>query len=296
MPPTAEQIPLLQMPPLEKTLRIRNLRKPFWTENKAKLIERYIYYFEQITRHGTYIDGFAGPQEEKNSDMWSAKLVLELRPRWLRHFYLIDKSPDQVKRLRELLDSQPPRDPKKEPKREVVVKKGDVNIVLPKLLKDRPITEAEATFCLLDQRTFECHWNTVRNVARYKQSGLKIEIFYFFPIGWLDRALSALRDEQKAKVWWGDEGWQSLRGLGSISRGELVAERFRSELGYKYVNPFPIFERKGGGRIMYFMIHASDHDEAPKLMWRAYHNAVRPVDLDVQLGFDAESGFERSQG
>lgn len=286
MPSSAEQIPLLHLPPLEKQIRIRNLKKPFWTENKAKLIERYIYYFEQITRHGTYIDGFAGPQEEKNSDMWSAKLVLELRPRWLRHFYLVEKSAQQMKRLGDLVHRQPPRDPKKEPKREIILKRGDVNLVLPKLLDQRPITEAEATFCLLDQRTFECHWNTVRAVSEYKKSGLKIEIFYFFPIGWLDRALSALRDQKKARAWWGDEGWRQLEGLGSIARGELVAKRFRTDLGYKYANPFPIFERKGGGRIMYFMVHASDHDEAPKLMWRAYHNAVRPVDLDVQLGFD----------
>lgn len=286
MPLSDEQIPLLHLPPLEPKIRIRNLRKPFWTENKAKLIERYIYYFEQITRHGTYIDGFAGPQEEKSSEMWSAKLVLELRPRWLRHFYLIEKSASQAKRLRELVNRQPPRDPKKEPRREIVLKRGDVNVVLPKLLDQRPIADAEATFCLLDQRTFECHWNTVRTVADYKRSGLKIEIFYFFPIGWLDRALSALRDEKKAKAWWGNDGWHQLDGLGSIARGELVADRFKAEFGYKYVNPFPIFERKGGGRIMYFMIHASDHDEAPKLMWRAYHNAVRPIDLDVQLGFE----------
>jgi three-Cys-motif partner protein len=285
VPSSAEQIQLLDLPPLEKQIRIRNLKKPFWTENKAKLIERYIYYFEQITRHGTYIDGFAGPQEEKNSEMWSAKLVLELRPRWLRHFYLIEKSAAQMKRLRELVNRQPPRDPKKEPKREVILKRGDVNVVLPSLLAARPIIEAEATFCLLDQRTFECHWSTVRAVAEYKHLGLKIEIFYFFPIGWLDRALSALRDEKKARAWWGGDEWRRLEGVGSISRGELIAERFRAELGYKHATPFPIFERKGGGRIMYFMIHASDHDEAPKLMWRAYHNAVRPIDLDVQLEF-----------
>ena len=36
-----------------------------WTENKAKLIERYLYYFVLITKHGTYIDGFAGPQRMK---------------------------------------------------------------------------------------------------------------------------------------------------------------------------------------------------------------------------------------
>ena len=34
---------------------------PVWTDNKASLISRYIYCFELVTHHGTYIDGFAGP-------------------------------------------------------------------------------------------------------------------------------------------------------------------------------------------------------------------------------------------
>lgn len=41
--------------------KLKAIRRPIWTENKAKLIERYLYYFVLITRHGTYIDGFAGP-------------------------------------------------------------------------------------------------------------------------------------------------------------------------------------------------------------------------------------------
>jgi hypothetical protein len=36
--------------------------RALWTENKALLIERYLYYFVLVTKSGTYIDGFAGPQ------------------------------------------------------------------------------------------------------------------------------------------------------------------------------------------------------------------------------------------
>lgn len=80
----------------------------------------------------------------------------------------------------------------------------------------------------------------------------------------------------------GRPDWKSLRGLGAIARGELIASRFRSELGYKHAHPWPIYERPGGGRIMYFMVHATDHDEAPKLMWRAYHRAVEPLRDDSE--------------
>jgi hypothetical protein len=40
-----------------------------------------------ITKHGTYIDGFAAPQEAEHPDMWAAKLVLEMTPKWFRNFW-----------------------------------------------------------------------------------------------------------------------------------------------------------------------------------------------------------------
>ena len=48
---------------------IRRLKYPVWTESKARLIERYLYYFVLITKHGTYIDGFAGPQHKESPSM-----------------------------------------------------------------------------------------------------------------------------------------------------------------------------------------------------------------------------------
>ena len=48
----------------------------------------------------------------------------------------------------------------------------------------------------------------------------------------------------------------------------------KDELGYKHVYAYPIYSRENGGRILYHMIHASDHDEAPKIMNRAYRNAL----------------------
>jgi len=37
-------------------------QNPVWTDNKARFIMLYLRYFVYITHHGTYIDGFAGPQ------------------------------------------------------------------------------------------------------------------------------------------------------------------------------------------------------------------------------------------
>jgi hypothetical protein len=48
-------------PPADKPLKFKPAERAIWTENKAKLIERYLFYFVLITKHGAYIDGFAGP-------------------------------------------------------------------------------------------------------------------------------------------------------------------------------------------------------------------------------------------
>lgn len=262
-----------------KTLPIH---QAIWTQNKARLIERYLYYFVMVTRHGTYIDGFAGPQDPDSPDSWAAKLVLESEPRWLRHFYLYDVDPQKVEALRALRDAQPVV----ESRTIEVSDAGDFNVLVHELLTSRKIGEREATFCLLDQRTFECDWATIRALAEYKATGHKIELFYFFPVKWLDRALSGLRDDEKLERWWGRADFTQLRSMRSHDRVVLLRERFKEELGYASAKPWPIFERFGGGAVMYYMVHATDHRDAPGLMSRAYRRAVSPREPPEQLMFE----------
>src|SRR5437764_7987736 len=61
-------------------------------------------------------------------------------------------------------------------------------------------------------------------------------------------------------------------------RRDALVNRMRAELGYKSVKPWPILERQNGGAIMYYMIHATDHPDAPAQMSRAYHHAVSPLE------------------
>ncbi len=103
----------------------------------------------------------------------------------------------------------------------------------------------------------------------------KIGLFYLLPNSWLDRAFSGLKDDSKARDWWEREDWGRLLKLKGHARAEVVfSERFKRELGYKSVQPWPIYEKKSGGKTMYFMIHATDHPAAPGLMSRAYRKAV----------------------
>ena len=76
---TEDELPRLVPKLPEKDFK--SLRVPLWTQNKALLIQTYLRLFEMITKHGTYIDGFAAPQQAAHPDTWAAKLVLEMTPK-----------------------------------------------------------------------------------------------------------------------------------------------------------------------------------------------------------------------
>ncbi|MFO1449460.1 MAG: three-Cys-motif partner protein TcmP [Opitutaceae bacterium] len=272
---------LTSIPIGDKKLELKTAEAPVWTENKAQLIQRYLRYFVFITKHGTYLDAFAAPQSPDHADMsCAAKLVLESDPKWFRNFALFDINKPGIEYLKKLAAANTV------PKRVISVTQGDSNVNLPAFLEKNPIPEKEATFCLLDQRTFECDWATVAAVAQHKKTGNKIEIFYFLAQGWLDRSIAALGnpDEDLLK-WWGNADWKILQKKPGPERGIFLAERFKKEFGYKYAYPFPIYQRDddSGGKVMFWMIHASDHEEAPKLMVRAYRNAVTALEAIDQL-------------
>lgn len=254
---------------------------PVWTEHKAKLIARYLRYFVFITKHGCYVDGFAGPKNRDLPDSWAAELVVNSEPRFLKQFFLCDEDAEQVKALHSLVSSQPAS-----PKRHFEVLRGDFNASVDRVLESGIIGEKTATFCLLDQFSCECHWETVKKLALHKGADAnKIEQFYFLATGWLGRSLSAFKaDNPVPDRWWGSGDWAKLKGLSGDLIAIKMAERFRDELGYRFVRPWPIYKReKGKGRVMFHMIHASDHPEAHKLMKRAYKHVLDVPESEQQL-------------
>jgi three-Cys-motif partner protein len=279
-----EQLRLFDLPETQQgmTLEFSGLRHPVWTENKARLIARYLYYFILITKHGVYIDGFAGPQHSDQPDSWAARSVLEIEPRWFRYFFLCDRRPKKVEALHALRDAYPSPD-------QIELYLADFNEVVYQILRSGRIGPRVAAFCLLDQHTFECEWRTVEALARHKEER-KIELFYFVSTGWLDRAFSGLKDLTIAERWWGSPDWHKLKGLHQEERANLFCERFRQELGYKFAYPFPIYDRFGtrGRRVMYHMIHATDHPDAPHLMARAYRKATGAKEPPEQFELELE--------
>jgi three-Cys-motif partner protein len=277
----SEQQELFDLPKIENPFRDPSFKPahyPIWTKNKAKLIARYLFYFVLVTKHGTYIDGFAGPQEPDKPDTWAAKLVLESQPPWLRKFFLCDNDPQKFLALEELAKHH-----SHEPNRLIKLFADDFNEAIHQILGSGLIREKEATFCLIDQRTFECKWKTLETLARYKKEGSKIELFYFLGIKWLQRALTATQERSVLEAWWGDSSWPKLRKQRGDVVKDILCDRFKNELGYRYAYGWPIFEKQNGGSVMYFMIHASDHPHAPALMDRAYRQAVSDKEPIKQL-------------
>lgn len=273
-------------PQKAKPRRYKRVQHAIWTEHKAKFIQQYLRFFVQVTHHGAYIDGFAGPQSYSQQDSWAAELVLASEPKWLRQIWLCEVTKRGYLALKKLATSHPSKVRDRRGRvihRNIEVLRGDFNVKIDTILGSGRITQREATFCLLDQRTFECHWATVKKLAGYKLTPEnKIELLYFLGVGWLHRAFSGIRNFEKMRKWWGGDTWRELLAKGAWEIAELVRKRFETELGYKYAAAYPIFDRAKGNKIMYYMIHASDHPEAPALMVRAHHKAVRALPKEVQ--------------
>jgi three-Cys-motif partner protein len=280
-------------PPVDKPIQFKPAERPIWTENKAKLIERYLFYFVLITKHGAYIDGFAGPQYDGKEGAWAAKLVLESKPAFLRNFWLCDIEPKGIAKLEALKAAQP-----KIRNRTIEIVPGDFNANVSGLLAASNIDDKTATFCLLDQRAFECEWQTLVQLSRHR-ADYKIELFYFLATGWLDRSMAGIKDKSILERWWGRADYEQLQGMLSRQRMQLFCDRFKSELGYKHAYGWEIYSKEVGGRVMYHMIHAADHDEAPRIMNRAYRNALkdreslRRLQKDLQEIWGNTGGGER---
>ena len=156
---------------------------------------------------------------------------------------------------------------------------GDFNEIVHDILKSDRFTPRAAIFALLDQRNTECHWSTVKALAS-RGGRTKIELMYFLGASWLHRSLTQSKTPDRiAEIdrWWGGPEWTSLKNLTQIGMVDQVAARFSFELGYKHVNAFPIFQRDTGKKRSFYLIHASDHPEAPV----SYTHLTLPTNREV---------------
>ena len=242
------------------------VRVPRWTADKSSLIDEYIHRFLLVTRHGVYLDLFAGPQRVNNLENWSVRKVLDRRTEGnpaIRRYAVCDNDPKKIPHLRDLGS--------RHGNVSFRIYEGDANTLVRRMLQEARIGPNTACFCLIDQRTFECQWTTVELIARYKRGRFKIELFYFLAQAWIDRARRSYKYPENLEKWWGGSDYEEeFFKLRSFERAEALCRRFRDELNYTYASPFSIHRQGRGSRVMYYMIHASDHPKACSLMAQAY--------------------------
>lgn len=166
-----EQLKLFDVDSGPAALRFKPLREKVWTESKAEIIRNYLSTFQLVTKHGVYIDGFAGMIDRPEN--WAANLVLGMEPCWLGPFYLFDVDHAKVRGLRTLASEHGDKD--------IRVTEGDFNRDVGRLLDSGAIGPRSATFALLDQFTFECEWSTVVALASHPKDRYKIEQFQPLP-------------------------------------------------------------------------------------------------------------------
>lgn len=249
-----------------------HVRPPNQTDSKSKLIAEYLANFQRVTKGGLYIDGFAAPQKRDREDAWTARRVLEIEPKRLRCFWLCDLDPKGILQLQQLRAKH--HNPKEQ--RRVFVLNDDFNKAVKRILRSDRLTRAAAIFALLDQRTAECHWETVRALAARRGRHL-IEQLYFFPSSWIHRSLRSSSTPSRLReldAWWGSEGWRDIVERTQDEMVRIMAQRFIDELGYPFVNYHPIYQYSDGTKVAFHLIHASSHPEAPKLMSRAYLKVI----------------------
>lgn len=263
-----------EVPPQTKP----NKRKPvvegvpaLWTAQKSTLICEYLHLFLLLTKSGVYIDLFAGPQKEEYTEDWTIKRVIERRtigPNF-KYFAACDLKPKQVARLRRLKDEH------EEQSFKFKIYEGDANDQIDGILRDAPISVKVPCFCLIDQRTLECDWETVRKISEFKKEGFKIEVLYFLAESWFNRSWKSRKDGERARSWWGRDDYMEFLDQRSVDRAHGMCSRFHEELGYEYAEPWAIYKHGTTGRTMYYLIHASDHRDARRLMSEAYVETPR---------------------
>ena len=149
--PAGRPRPHVRQPPV-------GIEAPLWTIDKSRLIDEYIHHFLLVTKHGVYLDLFAGPQHATDAENWSVRRVLERRTEGnpsIRHYAVCDIKRKQADRLRNLGRNHP----------SFRVYEGDANERVHEMLEGAPITAKTACFCLIDQRTFQCHWSLLRKAC-----------------------------------------------------------------------------------------------------------------------------------
>ncbi|ADD45892.1 hypothetical protein Snas_6272 [Stackebrandtia nassauensis DSM 44728] len=265
----------------------------WWTQHKLEILGEYLQAFATATKNKSksriYFDLFAGVPKNRakltNEEIvGSAQRALTTDPPFT-HVALFELAP-KAQLLRNALAQQFPRHTG------VRVYDGDCNVQIDRALGDFAHVRWAPAFAFVDQHDNEIRWETLTKLARFRRTmrrvPTKTELWILLGTSFNVRTL--LRKDGRANGEYADSltrmfGDDSWRPIVEARRDELIsATMFRAEwvnlmrwrlervLGYGITYAFTMKET--GGKDLYDMVFASDHQAGQKIMAHLYGKAA----------------------
>lgn len=275
-------------------LRLR--RVGIWTLEKLAILMLYFHGFTSASAKaggGVYVDGLAGPglaeirgARARPGFVWGSPLLaLRTQPPFAKCI-LVELNAGNVEALRERARLFGDR---------AVVRAGDVNRILPQLMRDE-VHALSPCFCLLDPEGTELSWSTIKAVALTPKRRLMPELLVLFPSSWLMRLLprkgllnprhEAILDSMLPGPGWREIYEQRLRNrIEPSDAKDRYVEMYRQgleNLGYRaFSHPIRAPSRPSGRRReRYQLIFATQHAAGEAIMLDVF---TRPYVLDFPV-------------
>lgn len=263
----------------------------YWTEQKLSMLAEYLAAFTKASQRSPrtlYLDLFAGDHRNLSRMTGepisgSPRVALDTTPPFSK--VVLFELPSQAARLRTQLDADYGG-------RDFQVESGDCNRTLPPALHGlkRDGWDLAPTFAMVDQYAAEVRWTTLRQLSRFKRSGLtKVELWLLFAPSMLPRGLASddaravERFAERITALYGSDDWREPYAArqhdvltGSGLRDELLnLMRWRLEtvLGYRVTHSFGMKNTKG--QEIYNMVFATDHPAGERIMNHIYARAAQ---------------------
>ena len=260
----------------------------YWTRGKLDVLRRYLEAFAKASTRAPeriYLDTFAGVPENEDrlsgeAIEGSARLALGVGDPPFTKVRLFELEANAEELEQTLRDDFPGRD--------IAVYGGDCNEQVAVALADLAEFNWAPTFAFVDPNGHEAEWRTLELLAGFKRKGKpKVELFLLFASPMFTRLLKtdgSVREEDKQAITavYGTDDWLHIyhaRLDGEITPSEaqlhylnLMRWRIEGELGYEWTHPLEV--RNEQGRVIYYMIFATDHEAGDRIMRHIYAMAA----------------------
>lgn len=250
-----------------------------WVKDKLEIVRCYLPAFGRACQGKAprwyFVDAFSGPgvnvTRSTGERVWGSPIIALLtEPRFTRSL-LLDKGKREVHALTT--------------RTEVfgklrIIRQGDANKDLLRLMEEH-VDKRAPCLCLLDPEGPDLSWETVEAIARFRSGRFKAEQLILFPThtGFV-RELPLTNPIQKwgerdLRRVFGNEGWRPIwerRRRRAITSDQATTEYVRlyaaglRGLGYRNVLDREIRTKGWSGRILYFLIFATDNETGKKIM------------------------------